>query len=67
MRTGDEFFMAEQTIPYKIYLDETELPRAWYNMRADMKVKPAPLLNPGTGKPLNRQAPDRAGDERNLL
>ena len=55
MRTGDEFFMAEQTIPYKIYLDETELPRAWYNMRADMKVKPAPLLNPGTGKPLTAQ------------
>ena len=32
-------------IPYKIYLDESELPQAWYNLRADMKNKPAPLLN----------------------
>ena len=39
-------------IPYKIYLTEDELPKAWYNLRADMKVKPAPLLNPGTLKPL---------------
>ncbi len=38
-------------IPYKIYLSENELPDAWYNVRADMKNKPAPLLNPGTGKP----------------
>ena len=39
-------------IPYKIYLSEDETPKAWYNVRADMKVKPAPLLNPGTGKPM---------------
>ena len=39
-------------IPYKIYLSEDEMPKAWYNVRADMKVKPAPLLNPGTGKPM---------------
>ncbi len=39
-------------IPYKIYLEENEIPSSWYNMRADMKTKPAPLLNPGTGKPL---------------
>ncbi|MBQ6633330.1 MAG: TrpB-like pyridoxal phosphate-dependent enzyme [Ruminococcus sp.] len=39
-------------IPYKIYLEESELPKAWYNVRADMKTKPAPLLNPGTGKPM---------------
>src|SRR5574344_248272 len=39
-------------IPYKIYLSEKEIPSAWYNVRADMKNKPAPLLNPGTGKPL---------------
>ena len=38
-------------IPYKIYLSENELPTSWYNVRADMKNKPAPLLNPGTGKP----------------
>ncbi len=39
-------------IPYKIYLDESELPKAWYNLRADMKNKPAPLLNPATQKPM---------------
>ncbi len=38
-------------IPYKIYLDESEMPTAWYNLRADMKNKPAPLLNPATGQP----------------
>ena len=36
----------------KTYLEENELPKAWYNVRADMKKKPAPLLNPGTGKPV---------------
>lgn len=38
--------------PCKIYLEESELPKQWYNVRADMKKKPAPLLNPGTGKPM---------------
>ena len=38
-------------VPYKIYLSEDELPQAWYNVRADMKNKPAPLLNPGTLQP----------------
>ena len=42
-------------IPYKIYLDEKDIPSAWYNMRADMKNKPAPLLNPGTGQPMTAQ------------
>ena len=42
----------ENKIPYKIYLSEDELPTAWYNVRADMKNKPAPLLNPETGKPM---------------
>ena len=42
----------EKKIPYKIYLAENEIPTKWYNVRADMKNKPAPLLNPGTGKPL---------------
>ena len=42
-------------IPYKTYLNESEIPTAWYNLRADMKVKPAPLLNPGTGKPLSAE------------
>ena len=44
--------MASENIPYKIYLNEDEMPRAWYNVRADMKVKPAPLRNPATGAPM---------------
>ena len=47
--------MKEQTIPYKIYLSEDEMPKAWYNVRSDMKNKPAPLLNPGTGAPMTAQ------------
>ena len=42
-------------IPYKIYLDESEMPKAWYNVRADMKSKPAPLLNPGTLQPMTAE------------
>ena len=42
-------------IPYKIYLEESEMPKEWYNVRADMKNKPAPLLNPGTGQPLSAE------------
>jgi len=44
-----------EKIPYKIYLTEAEMPKAWYNLRADMKNKPAPLLNPGTGKPMKAE------------
>lgn len=44
--------MAGNKIPYKIYLDESEIPTQWYNVRADMKNKPAPLLNPATLKPM---------------
>ena len=40
--------MEERKIPYKIYLTEDEMPRYWYNVRADMKHKPAPLLDPET-------------------
>ncbi len=47
--------MSENNIPYKTYLNENEIPKAWYNLRADMKTKPAPLLNPGTGKPLTAE------------
>ncbi|MBP5786534.1 MAG: TrpB-like pyridoxal phosphate-dependent enzyme [Kiritimatiellae bacterium] len=43
--------MKPNDVPYKTYLDESEIPSSWYNLRADMKVKPAPLLNPGTGAP----------------
>ncbi len=44
--------MSKKDIPYKIYLEEKEMPKQWYNVRADMKNKPAPLLNPADGKPL---------------
>ena len=42
-------------IPYKIYLEENEMPKAWYNLRADMINKPAPLLNPGTHEPMKAE------------
>ena len=44
--------MSKNEIPYKIYLEESEMPKSWYNLRADMKNKPAPLLHPGTHQPL---------------
>ena len=44
--------MSEKTIPYKIYLEESEMPQQWYNVRADMTNKPAPLLNPATLQPM---------------
>ena len=42
-------------IPYKIYLNETELPKKWLNLRAFMNKKPAPLLNPATLKPMTKE------------
>ena len=42
-------------IPYKIYLEENEMPKEWYNVRADMKNKPAPLLNPQTLEPMTAE------------
>lgn len=47
--------MSDKTIPYKIYLEEKEMPTQWYNVRADMKDKPAPLLNPGTKQPMTAE------------
>lgn len=47
--------MNEQAIPYKIYLKENEMPKQWYNMRADMKEKPAPLLNSATHQPMTAE------------
>lgn len=47
--------MKEQKIPYKIYLEESEMPTSWYNVRADMKNKPAPLLNPATKQPMTAE------------
>lgn len=47
--------MENEKIPYKIYLNESEMSRAWYNLRADMKQKPAPLLNPQTHQPMKAE------------
>ena len=47
--------MSEKKIPYKIYLEENEMPTQWYNVRAYMKNKPAPLLNPATLKPMTAE------------
>lgn len=47
--------MSKQEIPYKIYLEESEMPKQWYNVRADMKNKPAPLLNPATLQPMTAE------------
>ncbi len=47
--------MANKEIPYKIYLEENEMPRHWYNLRADMVNKPAPLLDPKTHKPMTAE------------
>ena len=51
----EEINMTDKTIPYKIYLEENEMPKYWYNVRADMTNKPAPLVNPGTGKPMTAE------------
>lgn len=47
--------MFKDNIPYKTYLREDEIPRAWYNIRSAMKNKPAPLLNPGTHEPMKAE------------
>lgn len=47
--------MSDKKIPYKIYLEESEMPKQWYNVRADMKKKPAPLLSPATKKPVTAE------------
>ena len=47
--------MAAKEIPYKIYLEESEMPKYWYNLRADMVNKPAPLLDPKTHKPMTAE------------
>ncbi len=47
--------MKTEKIPYKIYIEESEMPKAWYNLRADMKKKPAPLLNPQTLQPMKAE------------
>lgn len=52
----------EANIPYKFYLEESELPTAWYNVRADMKNKPAP-----PAEPRHPQAHDGQGAGRRFL
>ena len=47
--------MKSNVIPYKIYLEEDEMPTAWYNLRADMINKPAPLLDPQTHRPMTAE------------
>lgn len=47
--------MKNEKIPYKIYLNENEMPKSWYNLRADMVKKPAPLLNPATHEPMKAE------------
>ena len=41
--------------PHRLYLTEDQIPKAWYNLRADMKEKPEPMLNPATGKPVSEE------------
>jgi tryptophan synthase beta chain len=47
--------ISKNNIPHRIYLPEEEIPKAWLNLRADMKEKPDPMLNPGTGQPLREE------------
>jgi len=54
-KESEEQKMTNKEIPYKIYLEENELPKQWYNVRADMKKKPAPLLNPATLQPMKAE------------
>ena len=51
----EENIMKNEKIPYKIYLNENEMPKSWYNLRADMEKKPAPLLNPATHEPMKAE------------
>ena len=54
-------------IPHRLYLTEDQMPKQWYNLRADMKEKPAPLIHPGTHQPLPEEArPSGAGRENAL-
>lgn len=43
---------SKKTVPYRINLPEELIPKQWYNIRADMKELPDPMLNPGTMKPI---------------
>ena len=43
--------MATKQIPYKIYLSEEEMPKAWYNVKAHMKTQHPPFIDPATQRP----------------
>lgn len=47
--------MNKKNVPHRIYLTEEQMPKAWYNMRADMKELPDPMLNPATGEPMKEE------------
>lgn len=47
--------MKMSRIPYRFYLTEDQMPTQWYNLRADMKEQPDPMLNPATMKPLKEE------------
>lgn len=42
-------------VPHRLYLTEDQMPKQWYNLRADMKEQPDPLLNPATLKPVTAE------------
>ena len=44
--------MKSNNVPHRIYLSEDQIPRQWYNLRADMKEQPDPMLNPATMRPV---------------
>ncbi len=46
-------------VPYRLYLTEDQMPKVWYNLRADMPEQPDPLLNPATGKPATLEELER--------
>ena len=45
-----------EKVPYKIYLNEDEMPKEWHNVRAAMKEKPDGFMNPANGEPLPGEA-----------
>ena len=47
--------MSINKIPHRLYLSEDQMPKQWYNLRADMAQQPDPLLNPGTLEPLKEE------------
>ena len=44
-----------KNVPHRIYLTEDQMPRQWYNLRADMKEQPDPMINPATGRPATEE------------